>query len=192
MDLPEPPPSAGPQPAQAAVREIIARETVGRDTSLSRLSVLPPPRPAFRAPAPASDAVEVLGVPDYLPAPAEAAAASLPAWPWSGQGDLPSASDPRGGQTLQSGVASWYGPRFHGRKTASGERFNQNDLTAAHRFLPFGTKVRVVDQTTGRSVIVRINDRGPYGHGRVIDLSKASAEALGLRGLARVKIVSAE
>jgi len=95
-------------------------------------------------------------------------------------------------RALQSGVASWYGPGFHGRKTASGEIFNQDALTAAHKHLPFGTKVKVVDQKTGRSVVVRINDRGPYAHGRVIDLSKASASALGIDGLARVRIVSAE
>ncbi|WP_133774637.1 septal ring lytic transglycosylase RlpA family protein [Enterovirga rhinocerotis] len=94
---------------------------------------------------------------------------------------------------MHAGVASWYGPRFHGRKTASGERFNQNDMTAAHRTLPFGTRVKVVDETTGRSVVVRINDRGPFAHGRVIDLSKAASEALGMggRGVARVTLVAA-
>jgi rare lipoprotein A len=89
---------------------------------------------------------------------------------------------------LQAGMASWYGPGFHGRKTASGERFNTNDLTAAHRFLPFGTRVRVVNAATGRSVVVRINDRGPFHGGRVIDLSRASANAIGMGGTARVQI----
>ncbi|HMO30263.1 septal ring lytic transglycosylase RlpA family protein [Enterovirga sp.] len=92
---------------------------------------------------------------------------------------------------INAGIASWYGPGFHGRKTASGERFDQNDLTAAHRTLPFGTRVRVVDEKTGRSVIVRINDRGPFAHGRVIDLSKGAAQALGVNGLTRVKVVAA-
>ncbi len=92
------------------------------------------------------------------------------------------------GRGLQAGMASWYGPGFHGRKTASGERFNTNDLTAAHRFLPFGTRVRVVNATTGRSVVVRINDRGPFHGGRVIDLSRASAAAIGMGGTARVQI----
>jgi peptidoglycan lytic transglycosylase len=69
---------------------------------------------------------------------------------------------------IQSGAASWYGPGFHGKRTANGERFNTNDLTAAHRTLPFGAKVRVTNERTGRSVVVRINDRGPYAHGRVI------------------------
>lgn len=92
------------------------------------------------------------------------------------------------GKVIQSGRASWYGPGFHGRRTASGETFNTNDLTAAHRTLPFGTKVRVVNKKTGRSVVVRINDRGPYAHGRVIDLSKASAQAIGISGVASVDV----
>jgi rare lipoprotein A len=92
------------------------------------------------------------------------------------------------GKVVQSGRASWYGPGFHGRRTASGETFNTNDLTAAHRTLPFGTRVRVVNQNTGQSVIVRINDRGPYAHGRVIDLSRASAQAIGLSGVSSVTV----
>jgi len=91
-------------------------------------------------------------------------------------------------KVIQSGRASWYGPGFHGRRTASGETFNTNDLTAAHRTLPFGTKVRVVNKKTGKSVVVRINDRGPYAHGRVIDLSKASAQAIGLSGVTSVDV----
>jgi len=92
------------------------------------------------------------------------------------------------GKVLQSGRASWYGPGFHGRRTASGETFNTNELTAAHRTLPFGTKVRVVNKKTGKSVVVRINDRGPYAHGRVIDLSKASAQAIGISGVGSVDV----
>ena len=87
-------------------------------------------------------------------------------------------------------MASWYGPGFQGRKTASGERFNTNEFTAAHRYLPFGTRVRVVNQSTGRSVVVRINDRGPFLGGRVIDLSRASAAAIGMGGTARVQLVA--
>jgi len=88
------------------------------------------------------------------------------------------------------GIASWYGPGFHGNRSASGERFNQNALTAAHRSLPFGTNVRVTNLNNGRSVIVRINDRGPYTRGRVIDLSAAAARVLGLirTGVAPVRI----
>jgi peptidoglycan lytic transglycosylase len=89
---------------------------------------------------------------------------------------------------FQSGQASWYGPGFHGRRTASGEVFNTEDMTAAHRTLPFGTRVRVTNQSTGVSTVVRINDRGPYTHGRVIDLSRRSAEAIGLSGVASVSL----
>ncbi len=91
-------------------------------------------------------------------------------------------------EPLQQGRASWYGPGFHGRLTASGERFNTDDMTAAHKTLPFGTRVQVVNKHTGRSVVVRINDRGPYAHGRVIDLSKASARAIGISGVAEVSL----
>jgi rare lipoprotein A len=84
--------------------------------------------------------------------------------------------------SMFTGQASWYGPGFHGRHTASGEVFNQNALTAAHRTLPFGTQVRVTNVHNGRQVVVRINDRGPFSRGRVIDLSAAAAQAIGLRG----------
>ncbi|MDP3797749.1 MAG: septal ring lytic transglycosylase RlpA family protein [Polaromonas sp.] len=84
---------------------------------------------------------------------------------------------------LARGRASWYGPRFHGRRTASGERYDMYALTAAHKTLPFGTLVRVRSLVTGREVEVRINDRGPFGAGRVIDVSRAAAEALGMMGL---------
>jgi peptidoglycan lytic transglycosylase len=89
------------------------------------------------------------------------------------------------------GVASWYGGKFHGRTTASGERFNTHGaLTAAHRTLPFNVCAEVESLDTGRSVVVRINDRGPFARGRVIDLSQAAADELGLRdsGLARVRV----
>jgi rare lipoprotein A len=90
----------------------------------------------------------------------------------------------------QVGVASWYGPGFHGRLTASGERFDQNDLTAAHRKLPLGAEVKVTNLENGRSVIVEINDRGPYIKGRVIDLSKGAARRLGIveEGVAKVRV----
>lgn len=77
-------------------------------------------------------------------------------------------------------MASWYGPGFHGRRTASGERFNANAMTAAHPSLPFGTRLRVVNEKNGRSVVVRVNDRGPFAHRRIIDLAKGPAQALGL------------
>ena len=91
---------------------------------------------------------------------------------------------------IQTGAASWYGPGFHGKKTANGERFNTHDLTAAHKTLPFGTKVRVTNEQTGQSVVVRINDRGPYAHGRVIDLSKAAAAAVGIAGVSKVTLAA--
>lgn len=88
----------------------------------------------------------------------------------------------------QAGMASWYGPGFHGRRTANGERFNTHALTAAHRTLPFGSRVRVTNKTNGRSIVVRINDRGPFVGGRVIDLSNASARAIGVAGVAQVVV----
>jgi rare lipoprotein A len=95
---------------------------------------------------------------------------------------------PAGGGLV--GVASYYGGRFHGRLTASGARFNQDGLTAAHRSLPFGTRVRVTHLGNGRSVEVRINDRGPFIGGRVIDLSRGAAGVLGMhgQGVARVRV----
>jgi len=86
------------------------------------------------------------------------------------------------------GIASWYGPGFHGELTANGERYNSNDYTAAHKTFPFGTKVRVTNLSNGHSVIVRINDRGPFIRGREIDLSAQAARVLNIDGLAQVKI----
>lgn len=83
-------------------------------------------------------------------------------------------------QDLGSGVASFYGRRFHGRRTASGERFDMNAMTAAHKTLPFGTNVRVTNPRNGKSVVVRINDRGPFSRTRDIDLSRAAATELGI------------
>ena len=88
----------------------------------------------------------------------------------------------------QSGIASWYGPGFHGRKTANGETFNMDGLTAAHRWLPFGSWVRVQNMVNGRSIDVRINDRGPFIKQRIIDLSRAAAKALGLGGTKQVEL----
>jgi rare lipoprotein A len=87
-----------------------------------------------------------------------------------------------------SGFASWYGPGFQGHRTASGERFNSAGLTAAHRSLPLGCQVLVTNRVNGRSVVVRINDRGPFGTGKVIDLSRASARAIGMSGSAPVTL----
>lgn len=91
---------------------------------------------------------------------------------------------------IYSGKASWYGPGFHGRRTANGEVFNSNDLTAAHPSLPFGTKVRVTNMNNGRSVVVRINDRGPFIGGRIIDLSAGAARSINMisSGVAPVRV----
>src|SRR5690554_4608615 len=89
-----------------------------------------------------------------------------------------------------SGQASWYGAYHHGKKTANGERFNQNALTAAHRTLAFGTRVKVTNTLNNKSVTVRINDRGPYSKGRVIDLSRAAAQKIDMinSGVAPVRL----
>ena len=92
-------------------------------------------------------------------------------------------------RTYQRGGASWYGPGFHGRRTASGERYDMNAFTAAHRTLPFGTWVRVHSLVNGREVDVRITDRGPFIRSRVIDVSRGAAEALGMLGLGFKEVV---
>ena len=83
---------------------------------------------------------------------------------------------------LQRGLASWYGAQLHHRRTASGERFDMHALTAAHPWLPFGSQVCVRSLITGKTVVVRINDRGPHAANRIIDLSRAAAQALGMLG----------
>jgi len=137
----------------------------------------PAPRPSIVA-MPAPDAVPVLepirqGGPNkpyavlgetYTPLPAEAA-------------------------LRETGLASWYGRQFHGRRTASGERYDMHAMTAAHRTLPLPSFARVSNPANGRSVIVRVNDRGPFIKNRVIDLSHAAAQRLGVSGLAMVELV---
>jgi len=88
----------------------------------------------------------------------------------------------------QAEIASYYGPGFTGRRTASGERFNPSAMTAAHRTLRFGTRVRVTNSRTGRSVVVRINDRGPFVNGRSIDLSSGAARAIGMNTTGHVRM----
>lgn len=91
----------------------------------------------------------------------------------------------------ERGVASWYGPNFHGKLTANGERFNTYSLTAAHKTLPLGSVVKVISEVNGKEVIVRINDRGPFAKNRIIDLSKAAAVKLDMlkHGTAAVKVI---
>jgi len=109
------------------------------------------------------------------PAPASNPASVTPAEKPKTTQAVKTSSRPR-----KQGMASWYGPGFHGRRTASGETFNSSGLTAAHRYLPFGTRVRVTNLRNGRSVVVRINDRGPFSGGRVIDLSRGAAAIIGV------------
>lgn len=96
--------------------------------------------------------------------------------------------DPTGSSFVEIGEASWYGPGFHGRKTANGERFDTYEFTAAHKTLPFGTLLKVTNLANNLYTVVRINDRGPFIKGRIIDLSKASKEAIGMGGTTQVQI----
>ena len=97
-------------------------------------------------------------------------------------------------EVIQTGEASWYGPGFHGRLTSNRERFNQDDLTAAHRTLPFNTIIEVVNTENNETIEVRINDRGPYARNRVIDLSRAAADEIGMigDGVADVELILVE
>jgi len=93
---------------------------------------------------------------------------------------------------MEEGTASWYGPGFHGRKTANGERFDTQELTCAHKSLPFNTILKVTNLENGRYTIVRVNDRGPFIRGRIIDLSNAAKNEIGMGGLAKVRIETYE
>ena len=97
----------------------------------------------------------------------------------SGEGDV---------MTVEEGIASYYADEFNGRVTSNGEKYDMNQLTAAHRTLPFNSRVRVINTDNGQSVIVRINDRGPFVRGRIIDLTPVGARAIGMDGLASVII----
>ncbi|GGF64354.1 hypothetical protein GCM10011332_18050 [Terasakiella brassicae] len=91
---------------------------------------------------------------------------------------------------VETGIASWYGPKFHGKPTANGEVFDMNQVSAAHRTLPLPSLVRVTNLENGRSLVVRVNDRGPFAHGRILDMSRRGAQLLGFakKGTARVKV----
>jgi rare lipoprotein A len=117
-----------------------------------------------------SQACTLVGGPSGPPSPA-APGASPAAW-------------------TETGVASWYGEPFHGRTTASGETYDMNDLTCAHRTLPFGTRLHVRNLENGRTVVVRVNDRGPFAKDRIVDLSRRAARELEMigPGTARVRI----
>lgn len=114
--------------------------------------------------------------------------------PVAAQDAAPAPATSGSATVLASGMASYYGDAHAGNRTASGERFDPDGMTAAHRTLPFGTRLRVTDPSTGRSVIVRVNDRGPFHKSRILDLSEAAARELGIvrRGRAQVEIALAD
>lgn len=135
--------------------------------------------------------------PANVPVVAAAVDPALPRFePTADQTVVPAVAEPLAepeaevNEPVGSGLASWYGSQFAGRRTASGERFDPAGYTAAHRTLPFGSRVRVTHEGSGRSVIVRINDRGPFSHNRIIDVSQGAAKELGLvaSGSGRVKL----
>lgn len=133
-----------------------------------------PPRPNLatrRAQAPPPEPVST-------PATREAEPARREAEPARGEAE----SARSAAKQVLRGPASWYGPGFAGNETASGETYDPSELTAAHRSLPFGTRVRVTNQLNGRSVLVRINDRGPYSGDRILDVSSAAADELRMKG----------
>lgn len=138
------------------------------------LGFLPLAASTAAAPDPAVSPATSTAVVELVPEqPAGELGASAPAT------QEPAASSPQE-TVVGRGSASYYAAKFHGRRTASGERFDNDDMTAAHRTLPFGSRVRVTNVSTGRSVVVRINDRGPFTRGRMIDVSRAAAQDLGL------------
>ncbi|MES2508335.1 MAG: septal ring lytic transglycosylase RlpA family protein [Pseudomonadota bacterium] len=138
------------------------------------------PAPATVARTQPSQNPEATGTPAER-APGISLTDEVPSSPSLLNGELP--------REFQRGHASWYGPGFHNRRTASGERFDMNAFTAAHRTLPFGTLVRVRSLVNGREVDVRITDRGPYSGNRIIDLSRAAADELGMLGLGFKQVV---
>ncbi len=161
----------------------LAAQTVSLNTST----------PAVSAPCSSAKAVHDMRCPNYTGF--KPRLGGMPA----AQDDAPGLTAPqqpalglRSGRDLQRGIASWYGPGFHGRTTANGERFDMHELTAAHKTLPFGTRVLVHNPRTGKQVVVRINDRGPFIKGRVIDLSKAAAKALGFKSRGHDTVVLRE
>lgn len=115
-----------------------------------------------------------------------------PRYQRTGSSPAPDTRQPRpaSSRSVQTGEASYYGPGFHGKLTANGERFNMHALTAAHRTLPFGTRVRVTNLTNGKSIVVRVNDRGPFKKNRIIDLSREAARKIDMlqSGTARVSL----
>ncbi|MBE2185583.1 MAG: septal ring lytic transglycosylase RlpA family protein [Rhodothermales bacterium] len=147
-------------------------EALGLQTALF------PSSPAV-ATAPAPDTTLPTPEPDALPAPA-AVRVTPETEASSAREAAPAAENGAEGTFFQQGHTSYYAHEFAGRRTANGERFNPEAMTAAHKTLPFGTRIRVTSTATGRSVIVRVNDRGPFVRGRILDLSLGAARALGI------------
>jgi len=147
-----------------------------------------PPSPGRSAPIPVP-----IPTPAPMPASPEAAGTLADAAPRSlgSSSDLPRPAllGDEPAREFERGAASWYGPGFHGRLTASGERYDMNAFTAAHRTLPFGTMVRVHSLVNGRDVDLRITDRGPFSRNRIIDVSRAAAAELGMLGLGFKEVV---
>lgn len=165
-------PHKTPAPSRANTAPATPSPTAGHQTEPVNTQVVAhqaAPTTAVQPPAP-------LGEPVVLIAPLDAGEAATAA-----SVSVAAQATPGEGKRLAQGLASWYGPGFHGRRTANGERYDMHALTAAHKTLPFGTKVRVRSVHTGKEAVVRINDRGPYKHQRIIDLSLGAISALGLR-----------
>ncbi|MES2401907.1 MAG: septal ring lytic transglycosylase RlpA family protein [Pseudomonadota bacterium] len=169
-----------------AIRQAMA---VGLLSLLAACTTTAPPSPGRSAPAPVP-----IASPAPMPASPEAGGTPTEAAPLLSIGsfsDLPRpallAGEPA--REFERGAASWYGPGFHGRLTASGERYDMNAFTAAHRTLPFGTMVRVHSLVNGRDVDLRITDRGPFSRNRIIDVSRAAAAELGMLGLGFKEVV---
>ena len=154
--------ACGTTPQPTAAPQVGAVSTPAQGVDVPTQSVQPAQKPSL------------LANPDFSPSALEP------------QPDTAKDAEPALGEfasEYQRGNASWYGPGFHGKRTASGERYDMNALTAAHRTLPFGTLVRVKSLVNGREVLVRITDRGPFIGGRILDLSRAAANELGMLGL---------
>lgn len=144
--------------------------------AISTRKILPP---EHQTSSPSIDQPETHTIPREIPP-----IATIPSSPETDDeapslANIPAPSRPT---MVETGLASWYGPRFHGKLTASGEVFSQENFTAAHRTLPWGSRVKVTNLVNGKSVEVRINDRGPFGKGRIIDVSRAAARVLGIVG----------
>lgn len=159
---------------------LAACSTVSPVAVLSETSPVPGLPPSAAGPSSVMPAQSAIPDADFYPARAPARLAAEKVADEMPPVELLAGEAPR---EFQRGGASWYGPRFHGRRTASGERYDMHGFTAAHRTLPFGTMVRVRSLVNGREVDVRVTDRGPFSRQRVIDLSRGAAEALGMLGL---------